>query len=55
MIVPLEELETASSTVAVFEMGLAFGLHLDPNYLLDSAHDLGLRLDPTIWQMDLIG
>lgn len=41
-----------SSTVAVFEtgfeMGLAIGPHLDPKYLLESADDLGLELDPMI-------
>lgn len=36
-----------------FEMGLAVGPHLDPNYLLEAADDFELELDPMIWQMDL--
>lgn len=41
-----------SSTVAVFEigfeMGLAIGPYLDPKYLLESADDFDLELDPMI-------
>lgn len=56
-IVLLNDPETVSSIVAVFEtgfeMGLAIGPHLDPKYLLEAADDLELGLDPMIWQMDL--